>query len=146
MFTPRLSDDSAWRADVAVCCHGGAVVGQTGLQSEKTSLHEKHDAKAPTAAAGATTHDKSKKKSKDSLSFAQDGFVLPQVRGAEGTFKQQSNDVLFDSQSFRVCSSALLNVQLYKLLNKSMNHIILQSISPVNHFVLQRTPTNRCIR
>ena len=88
-----MCDYSAPRDAVVRCCCG-AVVGQSGLQSEKTSLHEKHDAKAPTAAAAAATHDKSKKKSKDSLSFAQDGFVLPQVRGAEGTFKQQSNDVL----------------------------------------------------
>ena len=44
------------------------VTGQPGLQSEKTSLHEK-----------------SKKKSKETLlSHAPDGFMLPHVRGAEG--------------------------------------------------------------
>ena len=60
------------------------VTGQPGLQSEKTSLHEKHD--------GKPQHEKSKKKSKDSLSFAQDGFVLPQVRGAEGTYTTLAQD------------------------------------------------------
>ena len=44
------------------------VTGQPGLQSEKTSLHEK-----------------SKKKSKETLlSHAPDGFMLPHVKGAEG--------------------------------------------------------------
>ena len=68
---------------------GLLVVGQPGLQSEKTSLHEKHD--------GKPQHEKSKKKSKDSLSFAQDGFVLPQVRGAEGTSSWQATTMCVSS-------------------------------------------------
>ena len=47
------------------------LLGQTGLQSEKTSLFDKKE-------------EKQKKKSKDDRGGGVDSFMLPQVRGAEG--------------------------------------------------------------